>query len=272
MEMLRYIVQTRELYDILDVLYDVLGISVSFYDVDFQEFSFLNKKKLAPYCRYSRKNKTFLAQCKLCDHNHFEHARQTDQVQIYPCHAAFSMGSSPFTTIMENSWAVSFLARFDPRVKKIHIRRVSKLWKYYEQLPVSSLPKLKKAGRLIKLTTEMIVRHRMVAFQSLSWLESWNSTSSYIFTKRITITQLSDLVHRSPSFITHHFKTELGHSPAVYIRNKRLEIARRLLEQGEQVKQVADTLGFYDAFHFSRVFKKYFGKPPLSYKLPVPAK
>lgn len=43
----------------------------------------------------------------------------------------------------------------------------------------------------------------------------------------------------------------------------RLELALSLLKQeGNTVSQVADTLNFFDSFHFSKAFKHKFGYAP----------
>jgi AraC-like DNA-binding protein len=267
--MLRYVVQTSELYDVLGVLYDVLGITVSFYDVGFQELSFLDKKKQAPYCRYRRKNKNFIRYCKICDRKYFELARQTKQIQIYTCHTGLLDGIVPIYDDYGKFLGGIIFGQVRPVGKKNPHSPGSKLWHYYEAMPVSSLAKLKRIGQLVKLITEMIVRHQMVSFKSLCWTEKLERYIESHINEKITIQQLSELVHRSPSFITHHFKNELGLSPAVYIRNKRMDIALQMLQKGQQIKQVADLLGFYDAFHFSRVFKKHFGKPPVGFKVSV---
>jgi AraC-like DNA-binding protein len=39
-----------------------------------------------------------------------------------------------------------------------------------------------------------------------------------------------------------------------------------MLENGHSVQDTARRLGFYDAFHFSKTFKAFWGSPPLSFK------
>jgi AraC-like DNA-binding protein len=39
-----------------------------------------------------------------------------------------------------------------------------------------------------------------------------------------------------------------------------------MLESGRTVRDTARRLGFYDAFHFSRTFKAFWGAPPKSWK------
>ncbi|HDS1237209.1 helix-turn-helix transcriptional regulator [Pluralibacter gergoviae] len=54
-----------------------------------------------------------------------------------------------------------------------------------------------------------------------------------------------------------------GKTPKEYYLNARLELAHSLLKQeGQTVGKVADMLNFFDAFHFSKAFKRKFGVAP----------
>ena len=59
------------------------------------------------------------------------------------------------------------------------------------------------------------------------------------------------------------FKSELGISPHHYLLNRKMELARRMLAEWElTVSETAYRLGFYDPYHFSRMFKRLVGVPP----------
>lgn len=58
-----------------------------------------------------------------------------------------------------------------------------------------------------------------------------------------------------------------GMSPLAYLRQIRMEQARRLLENGElRVRDVAQECGFNDEFYFSRVFRQETGCAPSTYR------
>ena len=70
-----------------------------------------------------------------------------------------------------------------------------------------------------------------------------------------------------PNHFVRTFKDKMGQTPAKYIKNKKLEAGKRLLEQSElSVSQVAVTIGLSDPAHFSRLFRERYGMPPTLYR------
>jgi len=78
------------------------------------------------------------------------------------------------------------------------------------------------------------------------------------------------LCHRSLSTFKRDFQAVYGIPPGRWLLEKRLEVARRLLLNTDKpVLDVVIESGFKHNAHFDRVFKKYFGVPPLRYRKQV---
>lgn len=78
-----------------------------------------------------------------------------------------------------------------------------------------------------------------------------------------SLDEMSRAVCISPSRLAHLFRAETGKSPKEYLARMRVEVAKRaLLESQEKLDSVAEQLGFCDAPHFSRVFRRYVGLWP----------
>ena len=73
---------------------------------------------------------------------------------------------------------------------------------------------------------------------------------------------LEDRFGYSSSYLRAIFREEHGTLPADYLLKVRMEKARTLLKQCNQVKEVAEEVGYSDPFYFSKVFKKYTGLSP----------
>ncbi|MCB0639774.1 MAG: helix-turn-helix transcriptional regulator [Lewinella sp.] len=83
----------------------------------------------------------------------------------------------------------------------------------------------------------------------------------------ISLDRLARMSGRSLSTFHREFKTTFGDSPHRWIMNKRLKKARELLLLTSlRPSDIYLDLGFEDLAHFSRSFKKAFGKSPTDFK------
>jgi AraC-like DNA-binding protein len=78
-----------------------------------------------------------------------------------------------------------------------------------------------------------------------------------------TLEQVAEECGVDAAYICRLFRRFHHQSPYQYLlRRKVMHAAERLLDSKRSVKQEAEELGFSDAFHFSRVFKKVMGLSP----------
>ncbi|MEN8256076.1 MAG: AraC family transcriptional regulator [Verrucomicrobiota bacterium] len=79
----------------------------------------------------------------------------------------------------------------------------------------------------------------------------------------VTRSTLAREFHASPQHINYLFKTELGTSPTRLLHSERAKKAFLLIQNERiSVKEAAFRTGFFDPYHFSKVFKKVYGFPP----------
>ncbi len=88
------------------------------------------------------------------------------------------------------------------------------------------------------------------------------------FEKKISLDQIAHNMYLSPVYVSKIFKEETGESPINYLIKIRLEKAKSILERGDggSIKSIANEVGYDDVYHFSKLFKKYYGVSPLNYK------
>ncbi len=75
--------------------------------------------------------------------------------------------------------------------------------------------------------------------------------------------RIADITHTR---LNRAFKYVFGHTVFDYLRHKRLEIAKQMLESGQNVTEIAYELGFSSPAHLSREFAKKFGISPKKYQ------
>ncbi len=74
---------------------------------------------------------------------------------------------------------------------------------------------------------------------------------------------LAQMYYLHPNHFIRVFKEKTGQTPARYIRNKKLENARQLLEGTEMsIFEISAKVGYSDPAHFSRLFSERYGMSP----------
>lgn len=88
------------------------------------------------------------------------------------------------------------------------------------------------------------------------------------YKEKISLDQIAENMYLSPFYISKLFKSETGDTPINYLISLRMEKAKELLDQNStlSIQEVAAAVGYEDAYHFSKLFKKFYGLSPLYYK------
>ena len=84
------------------------------------------------------------------------------------------------------------------------------------------------------------------------------------YNEKISLDQIAENMYLSPFYISKIFKSETGAPPIRHLIDIRLENAMELLESGGygSIQEVAARVGYDDAYHFSKLFKKRYGISP----------
>lgn len=89
---------------------------------------------------------------------------------------------------------------------------------------------------------------------------------SHLYTN-ITVQELAQLASLSESSVKRAFKKLYQYSPASYLRQQKLLLAKSLLLSSERnIRQVTQACGFKDMAHFSKLFKQTYGMSPSAYR------
>lgn len=90
---------------------------------------------------------------------------------------------------------------------------------------------------------------------------------------RLTLSSVAEKFSFSPNYLSQLFSKYSGESFVEYISSARVAKAKKMLARGEgHIYEIAQKLGFDNAFYFSKVFKKYEGVSPREYLKALEAK
>ena len=82
----------------------------------------------------------------------------------------------------------------------------------------------------------------------------------------ITIARLATITGLSASHFCRAFKASMGETAHQYIMRRRVHHAQAMILQGDALCQVAVACGLSDQAHLSRVFKRYTGQTPKTWR------
>jgi AraC-like DNA-binding protein len=83
----------------------------------------------------------------------------------------------------------------------------------------------------------------------------------------ISVQDIANIMQLTPEHLGRIFHKVMGISPHQYITRLKMEEAMfKLVNTNERMEQIADELGYSDAFHFSHVFTKFTGLSPAKYR------
>jgi len=87
------------------------------------------------------------------------------------------------------------------------------------------------------------------------------------YKENISLKQLADLVHLSPSYLVRMFKKQTNTTPFDYLSDLRLKAAVRFLSVTEMpISVIVEETGFRSVHYFSRIFKQAYGQSPAEWR------
>ncbi len=88
------------------------------------------------------------------------------------------------------------------------------------------------------------------------------------YQQEISFQELGEKFGFTPEYLGKIFKKYTGATPSKYLTKLRMNEAKRLLinEQDMEIQKIGELVGYKDGFYFSRVFKSYTGMQPSEFR------
>ncbi len=85
--------------------------------------------------------------------------------------------------------------------------------------------------------------------------------------QNIKLEELAKICHLHPNHFIRTFKKKTGETPLYFVQRRKMEIAKRLIEETElSLGEIMSRVGFVDAAQFSKKFKRFYGRSPRDYR------
>ncbi|MEI6168199.1 MAG: helix-turn-helix domain-containing protein [bacterium] len=260
--MTRYTLSTEELDRIMGLLYRLMDVRITFFDMQEYELGRFKAKPMSPYCSERRKNHEFLQKCRQCDHLHLQSAKDIRDVHIYHCHSGLLEGIVPLYDNRNIYLGAIVFGQLRDAGKPPPAALRGRARTLFLRLPERSREQVMDIGYLLKYVSEYIIGREMIRYRNKPWAETLEEFIEKNLAAKLGLSTLGQAIGKSTTFISHHFQSEFGQSPRQYILRRRMEEAKLMLQNGLSVQDTAEHLGFYDPFHFSKAFKKYWSLAP----------
>lgn len=126
-----------------------------------------------------------------------------------------------------------------------------------------------KTANMVRGLVEEIMEYGM-CFHWDSDFEKVQQTIRHIqerFYDELTMASLASRVSWDVKKFHYEFTKEMGVSPKKFLTGYRMDRAKEMLAQeNSSISEIARLVGYEDAFHFSRIFKKYSGISPSEFR------
>jgi AraC-like DNA-binding protein len=158
-------------------------------------------------------------------------------------------------------------------VLRIHSMEKSKLYQVCQELEHSFSDQAfgKELYQKILFLEFMIQLNRTAILNHINYLDSAKDNTKLVqildyinehLGEEITIDSLSARFYLSRYYLMHFFKEETGYTIGTYITEKRLLLAKNLVQNGCSITEACFQSGFKNYSTFSRAFKKAFNTIP----------
>lgn len=150
--------------------------------------------------------------------------------------------------------------------------KVDKLFKgYFENADSDNMTSVLKAKAiLLELIAEYV---RLSAPESKIQMvqdQLVRTASEYIeknMEQTISLDELARACHLHPNHFIRSFKKKTGETPAKYIQIRKMETAKRLIEETDlPMSEIMSRVGIIDAAQFSKKFRRFYGTSPRMYR------
>ena len=182
-------------------------------------------------------------------------------------HALYFLGSSIDTSTIFDI-TVPFIKKLHSSDMKFIYEHITNL--YDQNVPSGQIKDMSESELKIIIINILSLCLKLDDKKDFSlpiWLQQLNNDMNYLSNCAEGITALSRLSGKSDSTISHAFKQYLNVTPSVFVNEKRLQNASKLLlTTDKEIVDICFMCGFGSLSYFYKRFNEAYGASPLQYR------
>ncbi|MBE6730025.1 MAG: helix-turn-helix domain-containing protein, partial [Ruminococcaceae bacterium] len=261
---------TNQIENLLSEFYTLTKIKTVFFDsrlnvisaVPFEECSF---------CDAFSKSEDGKKKCFYCTKDGLRRCFEKNSAIIYQCHAGLIEAVAPvrFHDVIVGYIMLGQVLRkkdreenADNMIKYAERYMGDNAKKYFDELICKSETEIHAAAKIMESCVCYILMHNIIDKGQDSIVFELGRFIEENPMEDLSVDSLCRRFNISRNALYKISKTYFGMPIAYYVRKKRLEYAKKLIEDGASVTIAAEQSGFYDYGYFGKIFKNYFGKTP----------
>lgn len=259
----------EKLDDIMRAFHSLTKIKIVVFDDEHNQIRSYPENDCA-FCRKIKGSTHTARRCADNDTEIFNECKKSGKLIIYTCHAGLVEGCAPLKQNGKVLGYIMFGQISDLPSKNDLYRYVSCICEKYKldeneimraakSIKLKSRSDIVAAAKIFEACISYIILNEMLMPQyDKTMIECEQYIEKHLDT--VNVTELCNHLNLSRTALYDTFRKKTGGGVSEFIRNKRLEEAKRLLTETDMfVGEVSAKCGFSDYNYFSRVFKKNFG-------------
>ena len=254
----------QKMQELLHDFYNLTNMKICIYDSAENELCYY-PEKLTSFCRTLRKDRQADEECRACDRRAFAECKRTHRRAVYTCHAGLVECFSP---ILYHDKIIGYIVIGQIRPKDSDFRPEDGVLRHlYDKLPTADMDKINSAIHILDVCAGYEYLKTLVSDYDARIDARIAAYIEENLTGDLSVTALSRKFHLSRVELYSLFREYFSSSVADFIKERRLQKARQLLEQTRfPIHKIAALCGIPDYNYFSKQFKKTFGFAPSQWR------
>lgn len=266
-----------KLEELLSDFYNLTHIRIVVFDDNFVEIVSY-PKKLSKFCNIIRSDKEANIFCNKSDKFACEQCKKTGKPLIYQCHAGLTETVTPIkhdniiigymmfgqVLLSENkkdSWHV-----IHDKCKNYNID-LELLENSFNKNKYISINQVKSAAKILEACAGYLWLSKLATFKEDNLAKKLEEFISLHIKDNLTAQDLCNSLKISKSLLYKLSSHSYEMGIAEYIRNRRIQMAKDLLEKEDySISEIATEVGLSDYNYFSKIFRKHTGLTPSQYR------